>query len=88
VKCYIKYKELIKLYGLYLCGLDDPAFHILLSRMSRPVPAPTQPFIYVIGTGGFSLERSKAAGIKSRTIPLLPLYAFMGCPETTVYLCI
>jgi hypothetical protein len=59
------------LYGLYLYGLDDPAFHILLSKMSRPVPAPTQPSIYVIGTGGSSLERSKAAGDKSGTIPLL-----------------
>jgi len=56
--------------------------------MSRPVPAPTQPSIYVIGTGGggSSLERSKAAGIKSETIPQLPLYAFMVCPETNVYL--
>jgi len=85
VKWNIKYKDLIKLYGLYLCGLDDPAFHILLSEMSRPVPAPTQPSIYVIGTWGSSFERSKAAGIKSGTIPLLPLYAFLVCPETNVY---
>lgn len=77
MKCNIKYKELIKLYGLYLRGLDDPAFHILLSKMSRPVPAPTQPSIYVIGTGGSSLDRSKAAAIESGTIPLLPSYAFM-----------
>jgi hypothetical protein len=54
VKCNIKYKEMIKLYGFYLCGQDDLAFRILLSKMSRPVPAPTQPSIYVIGAGGSS----------------------------------
>jgi len=86
VKRNIKCKELIKLYGLYLCRLDDPTFHILLSKMPRPVPAPTQPSIYVIGIGGSSLERSKTAGIKSGTILLLLLYAFMVCPATTVYL--
>ena len=86
MKCNIKFKELIKLCSLYLCGLNDPAFHILLSKMSRPVPAPTQPSIYVIGTGSSYLERSKAAGIKSETVPLLLFYALMMCPETNVYL--
>jgi len=37
------------------------------------------------GGGSSSMERSKAVGIKSGAIPLLPLYAFMVCPETNVY---